>query len=67
MAASFFEHQAVAHRRTQLLVLLYLLAVAGVVFAVDILLSAIYLYVHYDGSFGIIQAAQAAGGSARAG
>jgi Zn-dependent protease with chaperone function len=65
LAASFFEHQASAHRRTRVLVLLYLLAVAGVVFAVDILLSVIYLYVHHDGSFGIIQAAQAAGGWAR--
>ncbi len=62
MAAGFFEQQAAAHRRTRVLVLLYILAVAGVVFAVDILLSVIYLYVHHDNTFGIIQAAQSTGG-----
>ena len=62
MAVSFFEHQAQAQRKTKILVFLFVLAVAGVVLAVDALISAIYLFNRFDGVFGAIQAADAAGG-----
>jgi Zn-dependent protease with chaperone function len=41
----FFEHQAVARRNTRVMVVLYLIAVVGVVLAVDLVLGATYLYV----------------------
>jgi len=40
--ATFFENQHLARRNTQLLVLLYLLAVAGVIVAVDLVLAGVY-------------------------
>jgi Zn-dependent protease with chaperone function len=42
--ASFFENQALARRNTRVLVLMYLLAVAGVILAVDLVLAAVWLY-----------------------
>ena len=43
MATSFFEHQDVARRNTKILVLLYALAVAAVIVAVDIVLAVTWL------------------------
>ncbi len=40
--ASFFENQHLARRNTKILVLLYALAVAGVILAVDLVLAGIY-------------------------
>jgi len=40
--ASFFENQQLARRNTKVLVLLYTLAVAGVIIAVDMVLAGIY-------------------------
>ncbi len=40
--ASFFENQHLARRNTKLLVLLYALAVGGVIIAVDLVLAGIY-------------------------
>ncbi len=40
--ASFFENQHLARRNTKILVLLYALAVAGVIIAVDLVLAGIY-------------------------
>src|SRR5690349_18862271 len=40
--ATFFENQHLARRNTRLLVLLYLLAVAGVIVAVDLVLAGVY-------------------------
>lgn len=37
--ASFFENQHLARRNTKILVLLYVLAVAGVILAVDLVLA----------------------------
>ena len=62
MAASFFEQQAAARRATQVLVLLYLFAVAAVVLAVVTLTSAVYLQVRFDDFARAAQAARAAGG-----
>jgi Zn-dependent protease with chaperone function len=42
--ASFFENQQLARRNTTLLVLLYLLAVAGVIVAVDLVLAGAWIY-----------------------
>jgi len=42
--ATFFENQHLARRNTRVLVLLYVLAVAGVIIAVDLVLAAAYLY-----------------------
>jgi Zn-dependent protease with chaperone function len=41
--ASFFENQSLARRNTKILVLLYALAVAGVILAVDLVLAGIYV------------------------
>ncbi|MEO8203384.1 MAG: M48 family metallopeptidase [Betaproteobacteria bacterium] len=41
----FFEHQQAARRNTRVMILLYLLAVAGVVVAVDLVLAGIFLNV----------------------
>jgi Zn-dependent protease with chaperone function len=41
---NFFEHQEAARRSTRILVLLYVLAVAGVVLAVDLVLAVAYLW-----------------------
>ena len=41
--ASFFENQHLARRNTQVLVLLYALAVAGVILAVDLVLACVYV------------------------
>lgn len=41
--ATFFEHQDIARRNTKLLVLLYALAVAAVIIAVDIVLAVTWL------------------------
>jgi len=42
--ASFFENQQLARRNTALLVLMYVLAVAGVIIAVDLVVAAVWLY-----------------------
>ncbi|MEO8145718.1 MAG: M48 family metallopeptidase [Betaproteobacteria bacterium] len=42
--ASFFENQHLARRNTKVLVLLYALAVGGVIVAVDLVLAGIYAY-----------------------
>jgi len=42
--ASFFENQQLARRNTKLLVLMYALAVVGVVLAVDLVLGGIYAW-----------------------
>ena len=42
--ASFFENQQLARRNTKILVLLYALAVGGVVLAVDLVLAALYAW-----------------------
>ena len=42
--ATFFENQQLARRNTKLLVVMYALAVVGVVIAVDLVLAAGYLY-----------------------
>src|SRR5690242_17153593 len=39
---TFFENQHLARRNTKILVLLYLLAVAGVIAAVDLVLAGVY-------------------------
>jgi Zn-dependent protease with chaperone function len=62
MAASFFELQATAHRRTHVLVLMYLLAVVAVVFAVDALISAAYFAMRFDEFREARLAARQAGG-----
>jgi Zn-dependent protease with chaperone function len=41
---TFFEHQALARRNTKLMVLLFTLAVVGVVIAVDFVLGALYVW-----------------------
>ncbi|MFY9316960.1 MAG: M48 family metallopeptidase, partial [Burkholderiales bacterium] len=41
---SFFENQAQARRNTKLLVLMYCLAVAGVILAVDLVLAGLYAW-----------------------
>jgi len=42
--ASFFENQDLARRNTKLLVLMYFLAVAGVIIAVDLVLAGVWIY-----------------------
>ena len=42
--ASFFENQQLARRNTRILVLLYLLAVIGVIVAVDLVLAGLYAW-----------------------
>jgi len=42
--ASFFENQALARRNTKLLVLMYFLAVVGVIVAVDMVLAGVWIY-----------------------
>ena len=42
--ATFFENQHLARRNTKILVLLYLLAVAGVIVAVDLVLAGLYAW-----------------------
>jgi Zn-dependent protease with chaperone function/uncharacterized tellurite resistance protein B-like protein len=44
--ASFFENQQLARRNTRLLVLMYLLAVAGVIVAVDLVLAGAWIYAY---------------------
>ena len=46
--ASFFENQHLARRNTKLLVLMYALAVGGVIIAVDLVLAAGWLYAFSD-------------------
>jgi Zn-dependent protease with chaperone function len=41
---NFFENQHLARRNTKVLVLLYVLAVVGVIIAVDLVLAATYMY-----------------------
>jgi Zn-dependent protease with chaperone function len=41
---TFFEHQQLARRNTRVMVVLFLLAVAGVVLAVDLVLGALYVW-----------------------
>jgi Zn-dependent protease with chaperone function len=42
--ATFFEHQYLARRNTKILVLLYALAVVGVIIAVDLVLAGAYVW-----------------------
>ncbi len=42
--ATFFEHQQLARRNTRVMVLLFLLAVAGVVIAVDLVLAGVWIW-----------------------
>jgi Zn-dependent protease with chaperone function len=52
MAMNFFEHQDVARRKTRTMVVMFVLAVVGVVAAVDIVLGVGWLYLNsprYDG------------------
>ena len=42
--ASFFENQQLARRNTKILVVLYVLAVAGVILAVDFVLAGVYAW-----------------------
>ena len=42
--ASFFENQQLARRNTKLLVLMYALAVIGVILAVDLVLGGLYAW-----------------------
>jgi Zn-dependent protease with chaperone function len=46
--ATFFEHQDAARRNTKMLVLLFALAVAGVIVAVDLVLAAAYVWAAGD-------------------
>jgi len=48
---NFFEHQALARRNTRVLVVLYALAVIGVVIAVDLVLAGTYVYAFKDGFY----------------
>jgi Zn-dependent protease with chaperone function len=48
---NFFEHQALARRNTRVLVLLYTLAVAGIIVAVDLVLAGTYVYTFRDGFY----------------
>src|SRR4051812_43239241 len=48
MAMSFFQHQDAARRNTRMMVLLYLAAVAGVILAVDLVLSIAWLWLASD-------------------
>lgn len=43
-AATFFEHQHLARRNTRVMVVLFLLAVAGVVIAVDAVIATLYIW-----------------------
>jgi Zn-dependent protease with chaperone function len=45
---NFFEHQQLARRNTRVMVVLYLLAVLGVIVAVDAVLAGVYLWVQSD-------------------
>ena len=49
---SFFESQQLARRNTRILVLLYLLAVIGVIVAVDLVLAGLYAWSADSGSAG---------------
>ena len=44
----FFEHQRLARRNSRLMVVLFLMAVAGVVIAVDAVISIVYLWNYSD-------------------
>jgi hypothetical protein len=50
-AATFFEHQQVARRNTRVMVLLFLLAVLGVVLAVNAVLAGVWIFGVSDSSF----------------
>jgi Zn-dependent protease with chaperone function len=47
---NFFEHQQLARRNTRVMVVLYLLAVVGVIVAVDAVLAGVYLWSQADSS-----------------
>ncbi len=47
--ASFFENQQLARRNTKLLVLMYALAVAGVILAVDLVIGGLYAWNAFGG------------------
>ena len=46
--ATFFEHQQLARRNTRVMVVLFLLAVAAIVSAVDLVLGALYVFLLND-------------------
>ncbi len=46
--ATFFEHQHLARRSTKILVLLYALALVGVIVAVDFVLASAYVWASWD-------------------
>ena len=41
---NFFDHQQLARRNTRVMIVLYVLAVLGVIVAVDAVLAGIYLW-----------------------
>ena len=47
-AATFFEHQSLARRNSRVMVLLFLLAVAAVVVAVDLVAAMVYLWNFFE-------------------
>jgi len=47
---NFFEHQQLARRNTRIMVVLYLIAVLGVIVAVDAVIAGIYLWIQSDSS-----------------
>src|SRR3954469_11224092 len=47
----FFQHQDAARRSTRIMVVLYFLAVVGVVLAVDLILGSAYVYVASEDTF----------------
>ena len=51
VAATFFEHQQVARRNTRVMVLLFVLAVLGVVLAVDAVLAGVWIFGIADSGF----------------
>jgi Zn-dependent protease with chaperone function len=46
---NFFEQQDQAHRQTQMLMILFVLAVIGIVIAVNVALSLIWIWAHHAG------------------
>ncbi|MEK9720518.1 MAG: M48 family metalloprotease, partial [Quisquiliibacterium sp.] len=47
---NFFEHQQLARRNTRVMMVLYLLAVLGVILAVDAVLAGVYLWIKFEAS-----------------
>ena len=45
---NFFDHQQLARRNTRVMIVLYMLAVLGVIVAVDAVLAGVYLWTQSD-------------------